>query len=517
MKKTNPNVLTAFLLAAFIPALFSCAAGSSAPREDAEVINMYIFVSDGTYRNVDSVVEEFEKRTRGSLNIDLNIHTMSIHDYRDRMVLIASTGTEADLVFDAPWINMTSLIQKKAYKELSGYFDNPELGGLRRAFPPEFLDSNRFYGGIYGIPIMNAPLDIQGIFYRKDLADKYGLVIENYDSLRVYFETVLSREKGMIPMGVQNSRGFYFMFDAPLNMALKNIYVLEGITGGGRELFSVGISADGRRVTGVSCYGDTLDSYSRYLPPYNTFEGFNRYFLEAAQWNRYIPEDSVMQESVDPLFLNGYAAATEGTIGDFAEHQADLANRLPGAELGFWPYIDEIRNREKGVIALSFRAWNYLCIPQNSVKTEKVFQFLNWVFESQENNDLFSFGLQASDIPEEETYQFPGYELTWNPRFIHIPANLPDDIKGLLEYQYAPDSFRRIPVSGFVLDEQEIITELSHIRAIYEKYRNALLCGVYENPAAVLREMNSEMESAGLGKVKGEIARQIQAFLDADI
>jgi putative aldouronate transport system substrate-binding protein len=519
-------------LSLFPLGLFSCAAGSSVPEADPAIINMYIFATGENYLNGDMAVEEFEKRTAETLNIDLNIHIMPVQDYRERLVLLANTSAEADIVFDAPWLHITSLIQGNTYKELSGYFDAPGLEGLRAAFPPAFLDSNRFYGGIYGIPIMNAPLDIQGVYYRKDLADKYGFVIESYDSLMAFFETVLSREKDMIPMVIQNSRGFYFMFDSPLEMASKGIYPIEGIIGGVRELFWVGVSPDGRNITGVSVYGDPPDSYLRYEPPYNTFEGFNRYFLEASKWNVYVPQDTVMREAAQPLFLSGYAAAGEGTISEFSQLQLKLKNRLPEAELGFWPYIDAIRNREKGRIALSFRAWNYLCIPRNSTKTEKVFEFLNWVFESRENNDLFSYGIRGIhwegkdededtssvlilDTPREERYLFPGYELTWNPRFVRIPANLPEDIQALLEYQYAPDSFNRIPMAGFVFDNRAVITELTQIRAIFSKYRNTLLCGAYDDPVAVLGEMNEEMRAAGLGKVKGEIARQAREHLDA--
>ncbi|MDR1277861.1 MAG: extracellular solute-binding protein [Treponema sp.] len=528
------------LPAAWVPAaafcalflhLFSC--GGKSPLQsggEATVINIYMFASNETYRNVDQVIAEFEQQTRETLNIDIRIHTMLRDDYLERIALIASTGTEADLVFNAPWMNLNSLIQKNVYKELSGYFDNPALSSLRSAFPPAFLDSNHFFGGIYGIPIMNAPLDIPGIYYRKDLADAYGITIQSYDDLRFFFETILREEKGMIPISIQNNRGFYMMFDATWDMAAKGIYPIEGIIGGVRELFFVGLSSDGKRVTGVSAYGDPEDSYTAYPNPYNTFEGFNRYFLEAAKWNVYVSEDSVMREQAGPLFFNGFAAAGEGAVSEFSRWQNTLKTHLPQASIAFWPYIEAARNREKGSIALSFRAWNYLCVPRNSSKTEKVFEFLNWVFESREHNDLFSYGIRgvhwnmaddsSTPVPnpllsEADRYLFPGYELTWNPRFIRIPAGLPEDVRSLFEYQYAPDAFTRIPVSDFVLDDREIISELANIRVILKKYHNALLCGAYEDPAAILREMNRQMEAAGLAKVKDAIVRQVQDYLDS--
>jgi putative aldouronate transport system substrate-binding protein len=500
--------MTVFFLAL---ALADCARGEKNPVPGGEgtVINMYLFSTGDSFRNIEPVLAAFEARTKETLNIGLRLHIMSVEDYRNQMPLILDSGAEADLVFDAPWMHLAPLMQKDAYKELSASFESPGLEGLRAAFPRDFLDANRFYGGLYGIPIMDVPYDIPGVFYRKDLARKYGIAIETYADLRAFFDAVHSHEAGVIPLAIGNTRGFYHMFDSPREMARDRLYEIEGIIGGGRELLYVGLSPDGKQVTGVSAYGDPLASYAAYMPPRRTFAGFNRYFFEASRWSAYTEPDTVLRETAKPLFLGGYAASEEGTISEFEAERQRLEEAVPGAELGFWPYNEDIRNRRKGVVALSFRAWNYLCVPRRSAKTEKVFQFLDWVFASKENNDLFALGL-----PDQQDYRFPGFQLTWNPRFVRIPEGLPQDIQDLLAFQAAPDSFTRTPLAGFIFDERPVTLEVAKIRVIWEKYHYALLCGAYDDPSAALRAMNAEMEDAGLAAVKAEIARQVRAWVE---
>ena len=89
------------------------------------------------------------------------------------------------------------------------------------------------------------------------------------------------------------------------------------------------------------------------------------------------------------------------------------------------------------------KAWNFLAIPASSKKIERTMEFLDWIFSSQENNDLFTFGIEGTNweavgknqwklpdgVDPTKNYMFPGYQLTWNPTFNRIPAGLPEQIQ----------------------------------------------------------------------------------------
>lgn len=90
-------------------------------------------------------------------------------------------------------------------------------------------------------------------------------------------------------------------------------------------------------------------------------------------------------------------------------------------------------------------------------------KFLDWLFSSEENHDLFELGIEGEDwepVGEDQyrviegetaaqTYTFPGYVLTWNPNYVKFPDTLPDDIlayKNMI-LKRTRIIYRRLPVS----------------------------------------------------------------------
>ena len=118
------------------------------------------------------------------MNIKINITWTPSSVYKQRLPMWIAAAEEMDLVFDAPWVNMEKMIIDEAYIDLTEYFNNPQYPGLMKAFDSDFINNNKFFGKLYGIPITNTFMDMEGIAYRKDLLDKYGMdQIQNYDDL----------------------------------------------------------------------------------------------------------------------------------------------------------------------------------------------------------------------------------------------------------------------------------------------------------------------------------------------
>ena len=132
-----------------------------------------------------------------------------------------------------------------------------------------------------------------------------------------------------------------------------------------------------------------------------------------------------------------------------------------GGELGVYVYNENMRNG-KSFVAGPLTAWNFLCVPQQSTKKDQAMQFLNWLFENRDNHDLFELGIEGTDweaVGDDEyrkldgsTYNFPGYEMTWNPNFIRTNADLPDDAKAIAKYGNDPDTYITSAIAGFTFD-----------------------------------------------------------------
>ena len=98
---------------------------------------------------------------------------------------------------------------------------------------------------------------------------------------------------------------------------------------------------------------------------------------------------------------------------------------------------------------------NFVCVPISSSKVDLTMKFLDWLFSSEENHDLFELGIEGEDwepVGEDQyrviegetaaqTYTFPGYVLTWNPNYVKFPDTLPDDILAYKKYDLEKDAY----------------------------------------------------------------------------
>ena len=67
-------------------------------------------------------------------------------------------------------------------------------------------------------------------------------------------------------------------------------------------------------------------------------------------------------------------------------------------------------------------------------------KFFDWLYSSKDNHDLFEYGIpgkhwqavgdnQIKLLDEAKNYNFPGYELTWNPAMIRLNSDLDETVK----------------------------------------------------------------------------------------
>ena len=157
-------------------------------------------------------------------------------------------------------------------------------------------------------------------------------------------------------------------------------------------------------------------------------------------------------------------------------------------------------------------------------------KFIDWIFQSEENHDLFELGLLGEDFeltgegdyrllhPQNE-YMFNGYEMTWNPNFIRTNADLDDDVKAYVKYGNDPSSYTSSVMDGFTFDNQaslELQTAYAAVTAVQSEYIRPLMTGMYgEETEAKLAEYWEKATAAGIETVRQAVWDQVQAFLDA--
>lgn len=504
-------------------------AGTAAPAETT--LKIYMF---GQAEDFDKVVQKFEEETKDTLNIKLDVVWSDATTHREKVPLMMANQEEADLVFDAYWMNLSTMHNQGAYATLNEYFNNPQYPGLQAAFGEDYLQQvTDTEGNIFAIPFTQAAEDIPVIAYRKDLADKYGITIDSNEKLEEYFQAVQEDiDAGTLemvaPFGIGGTRGFYWMDHDLYEKREANIFSIDSSAFGIGMEMEAAVSEDGKTVVGVATLGDPDEAYAAFPAPYNANTRTDRVVNKLTKWAQYTQPDAQTED--DPktnLFYAGKVAAIEGNIAAYTDY--NTAVKALGGELGVYVYNEGMR-AGKPFVSAPLTAWNFLCVPQQSKKKDQAMQFLNWLFEERDNHDLFELGIEGMDweaVGEDEfrklegsNYSFPGYEMTWNPNFIRTNADLPDDAKAIVKYGNDPDTYITSPIAGFTFDNTaspELQTAFAAVSAIQTEYQPQIMLGLTKDADAaqtLVDEYYQKAKAAGLETIRQAVQEQLQTFLD---
>lgn len=479
--------------------------------------------------DMDKIAAEFESQTKDTLNTKLEFEFNSADDHKQKMKLKMSTDEQVDLAFDAVWQNLNQHVSQGLYTELDKYFNNDEYPGLKAAFSEEFLESNKINGHIYVIPLTQYYTDIEAVLIRKDLREKYGMEpITTYEQYETYLQNVQKNNPELIPLALKGARGFFKMFEVETNSptfrganwAVNGV----GITGTGVD-FNVSLSEDGKTVTGVTTIGDPVADYAAFPAPFNDRDSIYAAYDKYVQFNPYVQKDSLSEKENQPLFRAGKAASYEGTINGIPTDRAELQKAVPGADVEAFVYLSCAADKKEGCIPTDYKAWNDIVVPITAKDADRSMKFVDWLFSSQANHDLFELGIEGTHWTAEgdkqykqtestSNYLFPVYELTWNPIMSRVNAENDAETLQYMDYQGKNESYFRIPLSGFNFNSDPVKTEIAKVQPKFDQAIQIIRHGLDPNWKTTAEQLNKELRALGLEKIREELKMQIQAYLD---
>lgn len=469
--------------------------------------------------DMDKVLAEFENRSKETINTKLDM-TFDLPDqYPNKLKLKLAAGEEFDLAFDAPWWNMNQNISNGYYQELDKYFNNDEYPGLKAAFSPEYLESNKTNGHIYAVPITNFFTDLSVVTIRKDLREKYGLEpVQSYDDLEIYLDKAIENNPEMIPLATHTFT-FKEMF-ANYTDKQTNIRSFPYDIGGTAAWFNIVLSQDGKKVLGATTIGDPAADYAEFPAPYNSPDYSYSYLDKRVEFRKYLPKDPFAQRSAG----GPKAAASQGTLNGMAQANQELM-QTDGTTNEIFIYNDAARNMEPGAIGTNHKAWNFLVVPKTSKNTDRVMKYLDWLFSNKENHDLFELGIEGvhwtkdgenyyKETENAKNYRFPGYEMSWNPTLSRVNSNNDPEVLKYIEYQAKNDSYYSLPLSGFTFNTEAVKSEVAKVQPKFDEFNTVVLAGVDPDWKTKAAAVNKQLRSLGLEKIRAELLKQVQAYLD---
>lgn len=493
-----------------------------------EIVTLRFLMFGDEPEDMDKVLEEFYTRTKDTLGFRIEMEWIEKQQYKTVHDIKITTNEPYDLVFDAKWINLSTMQERGAYADLEGYFHNPDYPGLQQAFSETFMESNRINGQVCAVPIARTyGSGIPCVYYRKDIAAKNGIYeIKSLEQLEQYLNTVLKKEKDIIPLLLAYNRGFYTLninekkLSSELSVRMVYPVTLANVP------VAVQLDETLTKVEEIVIMGDKQENFEKLMKGAQYDFMLGR--LEGNRaWRKYCENDSINQTKQEEMFRTGKGSAYISTLDDYEKLSEVLRETLPDAELGAYIINQAVVNMEESAISSDFKANNYVCIPKDSTHIEQTMQFLNWLFESRENHDLFELGIEnvhwkaigedcyeKLETEEGKTYSFPGYALTWNRNYVRFASDLPEEIVQYKKYELQESTFYRNILSDFKFDARSVQSEIAKFKSIMKDKWTSMIHGILENPDEIMQKAVLEGYEVGLERVKEEIGRQLQMYLD---
>ena len=484
----------------------------------------------------DAVYEEYLNRTKDTINVALDVNWIEHADYKEKLNLEITSGGDWDLVFDAGWIQLKNLAPEGYYADLSGYFNNPEYPGLQKSFTEEVMEANTWFGSMCYIPLFETYGNgIPCVWYRKDWANDWGIgtngQINSYEELEAYWGAAV--DNGLIGYGASQARGFF-----QLKSLRGESY--EGAAQAGIQSVSAGgltfwiYSKDGKLVD-IAVEGSGDENFANFPEGWNYDFAAKRY-EDFARWQKagYIDPDSLSCTDYDVGFESGLSASVIGTLDDYVKYSAFENTWGNDDSLGFFVYVDSVRNMEPAAIPTNRAGNNGWCVPATSKNIDATMKFLDWMFSSQENHDLIQLGLEGVDFKygdTEGTYEaitsyssdLGGYSFSWNPNYALINQQYTDEALTYRQYELKPESFVSYKILGFNFDTSDVdlSTAVAQCKAVTDMASIVKLHGIttdgngnsYATMTEMLKANVDEAMANGGQQIYDALKSQLEAYL----
>lgn len=496
MKKTIMKRMLAFgltfaMLIANTGVSLAAAKKSAANTQKADQVTLkFVFPLDAP-KAQDEVTKALEKKlAEDGLNYKLQFTFVPFDQYWNKLSLIAASGEDQDIT----WTHVVYIPNQVAKKTLAplnsaiaSYGKDIVANTPKSAFKEVTVDGN-----IYGIPRV-MPMAEYGSFVqiRGDLRKKYKIPeIKDVAGMDKYLAAVAKNEKGMIPY-----------FNDPGRFLIREY--------GGDVAYYGGDYFDS------PIYIDPAD---KSLKVRNTYDStfFKKIFAKMREWQSkgYIPLDKNQVPDAEAALNSGKLAATQSFVLKQTERIDTFKASMPNAELE-----NVYLHPEKPKYKLSSDD-NVLAVFSSSKHVNEAIKFINWMRSSQENYDLFTYGIKGVNyklignsisydgIAPEHDYQPVSW--SWNDiKYYRFSKNISP------QYAIALRNWDKTavisPTLGFVPNFEPVKTEIAQINAVIGEYKPMLYNSKIDWDST-MTVFKKKLKDAGIDNVINEVQKQFNAF-----
>lgn len=476
------KIISLLLAAVTAVSLCSCGTQKTAGNNGEPVTITWLMCGD-KQTDQKSVNEKIDEITVPAINAKLDIQYIDMGSYQERMKMNMASGNDSyDMCFvgfNNPYI--TAADNGSLY-DITDMLDKHKP--LKDSIPEYFWEGSTYNGRIYAVPNVQVAATAMGVFVKKDLADEYGL---NLDDIQ-YINDMEPFLKW-----VKESHPEVYPFRTGQMGAFKDVEETYDIGSGGG--YAV-IDKESGKVTVKSSYDvDNRAKYELLRDWYN--KGYIR------KDNAVVTDDSQEYNAGKyACWMLTYKPGVEAEIYTSKGYQAY-------SKMLTEPY-------QCGLIGSS----TMMGINVNSKNPEKTMDMIELIQTNKELYNLICFGIEGKHykIENDRVVQDKqaGYMPTMTWRFGNqfnamLIEGQPDGVWE--ETQKFNDEAYKTPLLGFTFDPSKVRTEVAQMQTIGQRYSGSSK-GTEDISGDYFDRLKSELKQAGAERVTEEAQRQVDEFLN---
>jgi len=473
---------------------------SAASQSKLEPVKLKILLRGNRPAALDEVIAEAERRMADTLNVKLDITFVASSDHAAKVQVALNSGEKHDLIFNAPWINMTQMMAAGHFSPLDDLLEQ-HGPNILKSRPQAMWDANKVNGSVIGIPLAVSYGEGKGFMVRKDIREKIQFPkIETLDDYIEYLYAVKEKD-GIIPLTPGSATT-----DGMLN------YILDQDPQGNNFIKATNVLSN----TNPTLYYKNNDGIV-----YNLFETEEPIIMDKykqiRQWyvDGIINPDIMAVKNGNEVYISGKTASiVKNDFGLNPQWEADLKNNAPGAESEYINFYDFDQKRIS-----NYQASNFVFVPKYSENKERAIQFLNWAHE-KENYDLLAYGIEGKHWEAvgdkgykilDDSYGWWPYLWIWNPELNRENADLPQEIIDMNLWTQDVNHYIPDILTGFSFDANPVANEIAQFNALAVELLNPIRHGALDFDKAWAAYKG---KAAPLAKtIQNEMQKQIDQFL----
>ena len=472
------------------------ASESAGAEEEEEAVSLdpvtlKLWSCSDKYSAQDDILARFCEKYMDKLGIEkIEYNFVSFGDYEDKMTSLVAGGDDFDGFFVADWMLYSKMANKGAFLPLNELMQQYAPTLYQTYQDNGSLTACSIDGQLVALPWVNEKSSKAILLYRKDLADQYGVTVNELKTIED-LDAFLTEAHEKVPNITTFESGFprgntysdvLAMLNAKYEMDSMNYHMLTF----------------------------DLNASDVTLEPIEQTEMFKEAVTCMKKWyDEGIVSKNELSETDTKMFENG---KTFAKVGLMETAQQGVTFNVDGAEYGWAELYPDGKYRKDSPLNNAF------AINKNAANPERLLMLLELLNTDEEAYDMFMYGVEGETYVKDETgaLQYPEGQdaatstyLGWfNWPFVRQQFNKPSGIitQEALDAEHKwleKESLVVSPLTGFNPDTGSIKTELAQRDQLYDEQGKLLLAGITNGDdvdTAVQKYIDSQ-KAAGLDAI----------------